>query len=209
MAEHSDANRGSLAAVALEHSGDALEATNLGTASVTARVTTTLLGAVRDYEVAGRGAVAESLAVRVPEWASSALVDVALPRSEWTEFTGFGVTEFDSTGQQVGRGPLNYATGRQRLGVTALRGRPLVIELYPAFARAGGVRPWHATVRLRFLLEREQALGGPVRLAIVAGGRAVLAPAPAPTVPLPPAFLPLVETRLHPENQSGPDAVRR
>ena len=84
-----------------------------------------------------------------------------------------------------------------------------MIELYPAFARSGGVRPWHATVRLRFLLEREQALGGPVRLAIVAGGRAVLAPAPAPTVPLPPAFLPLVETRLHPENQSGPDAVRR
>ncbi len=201
--------RASLAAVALERRGDALEATNLGTASVAARVTTTLLGAVRDYEVAGRGAAAESLTVRVPEWASSALVDVAVPRGEWTEFTGFGVTEFDSAGQQVGRGPLNYSTGRQRLGLAALRGQPLVIELYPAFARAGGVRPWHATVRLRFLLEREQALGGPQRLAIVPGARVVLPPAPAPTLAFPAGFVPLVETRVHPENVSGPDAVRR
>ena len=133
-----------------------------------------------------------------------------MPRGQWHEFTGFGVTEFDSTGQQVGQGPLNYALGRERLPIVALRGRPVLIELYPAFARSDGARPWRATVRVRFLLERDQPLGsGGQRVSIVAGGRVALAAPATPALSLPPGFTPLLETRVHPDGVSSADAVRR
>ncbi len=202
-----------IAPLVLEENEGALEATNLGPATVVARVTALLLGAVREFDVTGREAPAESLSVRVPAWASQALIDVALPRGQWSELTGFGVTEFDSMGQQVGQGPLNYPTGRQPLDVTALRGRPLLIELAPAFARAAGAHSWRATVRVRFLLEHAQSWGGAGRVSVVSGGRVrvpALVPAASP-LPLPQGFRLLVETRLHAENvpESPPDAVRR
>jgi len=208
-----------IAPLALEENEGALEATNSGPATVVARVTALLLGAVREFDVTGREAPAESLSVRVPAWASQALIDVAMPRGQWSELTGFGVTEFDSTGQQVGQGPLNYPTGRQPLDVTALRGRPLLIELAPAFARADGAHAWRATVRVRFLLEDARPWDGAGRVSVVAGGRVrvpSLTPAASPlALPLPSGFRLLVETRLHAENVPGssppllPDAVRR
>ncbi|OLC07789.1 MAG: hypothetical protein AUH42_02915 [Gemmatimonadetes bacterium 13_1_40CM_70_11] len=201
----------SVAPVALEETGagGTLEATNARSATVAARVSGTLLGAERTYDVAGRGAPAETLAVRVPEWAATAVLDVAMPRGQWREFTGFGVTEFDSTGQQVGQGPLNYALGRERLPIVALRGRPVLIELYPAFARSDGARPWRATVRVRFLLERDQPLGGDQHVSIVPGGRVALRALATAALPLPAGFTPLVETRVHPEGIPGADAIRR
>jgi len=189
--------------------GGTLEATNTGQATVVARVSAALLGAERTYAVEGRGAPAETLAVRVPEWAASAVLDVAMPRGQWHEFTGFGVTEFDSTGQQVGQGPLNYSVGRERLRIAALRDRPLLIELYPAFARSDGARPWRAAVRVQFLLEREQPLGDGQRVSIVPGGRVVMPVFATPPLVLPAGFAPLVETRVHPETVPGVAAVRR
>src|SRR5439155_1729288 len=82
------------------------EATNPGQAIVTGRITQTLLGGERALEVAGRGATSESLTVSVPDWAATAVVEVEVPREQWREFTDFGVTEFDSTGQQVSQAPL-------------------------------------------------------------------------------------------------------
>ncbi len=189
--------------------GGTLEATNTGQATVVARVSGALLGAARTYAVEGRGAAAETLTVRVPEWATSAVLDVAMPRGQWHEFTGFGVTEFDSTGQQVGQGPLNYSVGRERLRIAALRDRPLLIELYPAFARSDGARPWRAAVRVQFLLEREQPLGDGQRVSIVPGGRVVMPVFATPPLVLPAGFAPLVETRVHPETVPGVAAVRR
>ncbi|PYP33615.1 MAG: hypothetical protein DMD49_02775 [Gemmatimonadetes bacterium] len=189
--------------------GGTLEATNTGQATVVARVSAALLGAERTYAVEGRGAPAETLAVRVPEWAASAVLDVAMPRGQWHEFTGFGVTEFDSTGQQVGQGPLNYSVGRERLRIAALRDRPLLIELYPAFARSDGARPWRAAVRVQFLLEREQPLGDGQRVSIVPGGRVVMPVFATPPLVLAAGFAPLVETRVHPETVPGVAAVRR
>ncbi len=189
--------------------GGTLEATNTGQATVVARVSGALLGAERTYAVEGRGAPAETLAVRVPEWAASAVLDVAMPRGQWHEFTGFGVTEFDSTGQQVGQGPLNYSLGRERLRIAALRGGPLLIELYPAFARSDGARPWRAAVRVQFLLEREQPLGAGQRVSIVPGGRVAVPVFATPPLALPAGFAPLVETRVHPETVPGVAAVRR
>src|SRR2546429_2697175 len=86
----------------------------------------------RVLEVAGRGATPESLTVSVPEWAATAVVEVELPRELWREFTDFGVTEFDATGQQVSQGPLEFAFRRQAFAVpAALPGHSPPPQPYP------------------------------------------------------------------------------
>ena len=40
------------------------------------------------------------------------VVDITMDRAQWGRFTDFGVTLFDSLGQQLGKQPLNYAFGR-------------------------------------------------------------------------------------------------
>src|SRR5207253_665871 len=107
-------------------------------------------------------------------WAATAVVEVEMPREQWREFTDFGVTEFDSTGQQVSQGPLEYAFGRQAFTVPpALRGHALTVELYPGFARDKGVHPWRGKLRVRIAAGQgfwgdwleapyRQVTGGPV-----------------------------------------------
>ena len=186
------------------------EATNPGQAIVTGRITQTLLGGERALEVAGRGATSESLTVSVPDWAATAVVEVEVPREQWREFTDFGVTEFDSTGQQVSQGPLEYALGRQAFAVpAALQGHPLTVELYPGFARDRGVHPWRATVRVRFLLREPRPLGDGRDITVLPGGRASLPTQRTRELPLPEGFAPLVELKVHSSSGSAPDAARR
>ena len=184
------------------------EASNAGGATAGGRLTRTLVGAERRVEVTGRGAPPESLTVRVPDWASRAVIDVRMPRAQWGEFTDFGVTEFDAAGQQVGQGAMNYAVGRHAFDIPpALRDRPVTVELFPAFARDGGAHPWRATVRVRFLLREDRSFGDGSDLSVVPGGRAVLPSARPPQLALPEGFAPLVELRVH--SGRGVDAVRR
>src|SRR5213078_1928057 len=141
------------------------------------RATATLIGAERSVAVSGRGAPAESVTVRVPDWAGQATVDVAMPPEQWDDFTDFGVTDFDSSGQQVAQGALNYAAGRHALdarAAAALRGRPLMVELLPAFARYNGAHPWRATVRVRFLLAQPRSMGGDADVQVLPGGHALI-----------------------------------
>jgi len=184
------------------------EASNPGDATAGGRLTRALVGAERRVDVTGRGAPPESLTVRVPDWASRAVIDVRMPREQWGEFTDFGVTEFDSAGQQVGQGAMNYAVGRHGFDIApALRDRPVIVELFPAFARDGGARPWHATVRVRFLLREGRPFGDGADVTVVPGGRTVVAPQRPPQLALPDGFAPLVELRVH--AGVGADAVRR
>src|SRR5437879_12376726 len=109
-----------------------------------------------------------------------------MPRDQWDEFTDFGVTDFDSAGQQIGQGAMNYAFARHSFDVPpALRKAPVTIELFPAFARDGGAQPSRATVRVRFLLRDPQPSGGARAVTAVAGGRAAARPAPPPLPALP------------------------
>ena len=202
--------RAELAPLNLDESSGGLEVANSGSRTVAGRVSMSLLGAGRDFDIVGRGAMAETLTVRIPEWAAAVQIDVAMPRAQWGEFTGFAMTEFDSSGQQLAQNSLNYASGRQRLTAhPAMRRRPFAIELFPAFARADGARPWRATVRFRFLLAREQSAGDGKDLSVVAGGRMRLEMPALPTLTLPEAFAPFVEVRVRPPHASGPTAVRR
>ena len=207
--------RAELAPLVLEDA----EMLNPGQTTVGGRVAAALLGAERTFEVAGRGAQAESLTIRVPDWAAASVVEVQLPPDEWREFTDFGVTEFASSGQQIGQAPLEYAFGRHRFVVPpTLRGEPLTVELYPGFARDNGAHPWRATVRVRFLLPGPRAVGDEHEITVAAGGRAVLThprrselalPQLPPVPSLPEGFAPLIELRLHPAAGQGVDAVRR
>ena len=198
-----------LAPVNLDESNEGLEIANTGASTVAGRVGMALLGAGRDFEIAGRGAVAETLTVRVPDWAVGVVIDVAMPRAQWNEFTGFAMTEFDSSGQQVGQNSLNYASGRQRLSIASLRRRLLAIELFPAFARSDGAHSWRATIRFRFLLAREQSVGDGKDVAIVAGSRMRLDVPALPTLAMPAAFAPFLEVRIRPPHAAGAPALRR
>jgi hypothetical protein len=124
----------------------------------------------------------------------------------WDEFTDFSVTVYDSTGEQIpgANEAVNYAFGRLSFNLAEkAAGRPLTVELYPAFARLPG-HPWTGSARIRFL-GREKPLGDGRDLSVVAGGRAAVAvPVPsASAIDLPQGFDPLVETRV------GATAARR
>ena len=193
-----------LAPVALLETGGGLELSNPGDATVAARATGNLLGAERRFAVLGRGAPAESLAVHIPGWAARVGVDVEMPREQWDEFTDFGVTEFDSAGQQVGQGALNYAVGRHGFDVPAdLRDRPVTIELFPAFARERGGRPWRATVRVRFFLREPRPAGDGRDVLVVGGGRVVVPLGKPPALALPVGASPFLEWRVRPTAPPG------
>ena len=186
------------------------EAANPGSETAVGRTLASLIGAERTVAVAGRGSIAESVTVRVPEWAGRAVVDVAMPREQWDEFTDFGVTDFDSTGQQVGQGALNYALGRHTVTIApAVRGHPLTVELFPAFARPAGAHPWRGTVRVRFLLEEPRSLGDGPEVTVVPGGRVAVPLTKRVDLALPDGFTPLLELRVRFKGGLAPDAVRR
>jgi hypothetical protein len=90
-----------------------------------------------------------------------------------------------------------------------LRRRPIAIELFPAFARADAARSWHATVRVQFLLAREQVVADGLALSVAPGGRTALARAVLPNLAVPPDFMPLVEVRVRPARAPDVPAVRR
>jgi hypothetical protein len=197
-----------LAPVAItQQANGTLEAKNPGVATASLEARAALVGAQWGATVAGRGAFAESLVVAVPAWATRAEVLVEMPREQWEWFTDFGLTAFDSAGQQLDAAPLNYARGRLTYPVSPrLAGHPAVIELYPGFARADAASPWQAAVRIRFFRDSGEALGGPKLLTVVAGGRIVL---PAALLPFDrqEGLDPLVKWRLSPVRGSGAAAV--
>lgn len=202
--------RAELAPIAVRMLSGALELSNPGARVARVVGGTALVGGERRVAVTARGLPAETLVVRLPDWAAHAEVDVQMAPEQWNHFTDFGVTVFDSTGQQVRQGPLNYAFGRLRFEVPPeLLGSPLVVELFPAYARADVSASWQAEVRVRFLSEPAQPPRSLGEATLVAGGRSRLALPDPPALALPEGFAPLVEVRFRPADGTGPDAVRR
>jgi len=137
------------------------------------------------------------------------VVDVQLAPDLWDELTDDAVTVFDSAGQQLNNAPLNYAIGRQDFKLPqGLGGRPVTIELFPAFARVDAAHSWQAQVRVRFLAAQPAAIGGSQTLVVMAGGRSVTAVPQTQAFALPPGFAPMVETTARPAS-GGIAAVRR
>ena len=198
-----------LAPVSLTPRADgSLEATNFGVATANLVAWATMVGAERVVSIAGQGPVAESIGVVVPAWAARAELQVRMPREQWERFTDLGLTTYDTAGQQIDATPLNYALGRATFDVPAtLAGRPVVIELFPAFARADDTLPWTAELRVRFYRTRPDTLGPTRPIDVVAGGRAIVPAVSPASPPLPEGFMPLVGWRLAPASGSGAPAL--
>ncbi len=188
-----------------------LEASSVGgTQGTTAlgQVVYRLVGAERSYAIAGRGQPAESLQVRPPRWAKRMEVDLEVPAELWDELTDLSVTVYDSTGQQVrgGNEPVNYAFGRMGLALSdSLRGIPLTVEFYPAFARLP-THAWRGTAVVRFV-GPDAPVGDATSLSVVAGGRSVIRLPTAPSLDMPEGYGPLIETRV--TTSTGSVSARR
>jgi hypothetical protein len=114
-------------------------------------VTATVIGATQEQRLWGRGAVPETIATIAPEWADELQLDITVSEKTWPLVTDFAVTVWDTTGQLVSQGPLNYRTARQRLKLDSVTTRALRVELTPAFALPDPVVDWHADVRITFV----------------------------------------------------------
>lgn len=197
-----------LSPASLESTGSGVEVSNATSSSISGTLSLRLIGAERDVDVTGRGTAAESIAVRVPSWATRAEVDVVMPRAQWGRFTDFGVTVFDTTGQTLNEGPLNYAVGRQAFDLPAgAGGMPAIIELFPALALIDHPDSWQATVRVRFLLDSSGTSGPRRPIAVVAGGRSSVDAGDVTPPALPEGFHPLLDARMTVPGAS--DAERR
>jgi len=185
-----------------------IEISNATSSSISGTLSLRLIGAERDIQVSGRGAPAESIAVDVPRWATRAEVDVEMPPAQWGRFTDFGVTVFDTAGQTMNDGPLNYAVGRQAFDLPAgAAGAPALIELFPALALLDHPQSWQATVRVRFLLDSASATGARRPISVVAGGRSSVEMGGVTPPVLPDGFRPLLDARVTVPGSS--DAERR
>lgn len=185
------------AALATTADGGGVEVSNATSSSISGTLSLRLIGAERDIQVTGRGLPAESIAVRVPVWAARAEVDVEMPRGQWGRFTDFGVTVYDTAGQSVSQGPLNYAVGRQAFDLApGAAGAPMVIELFPALALVDHPASWQATVRVRFLLDSASASGGHRSVSVVPGGRTLVDAGNVAPPSLPEGFRPLLDARM-------------
>ena len=124
---------------------------NLTRTAARAQVAMLLGGAERVETVVARGSAVRRIPFRAPDWARAVVVDLAMERAQWSRFTDFGVTLFDSVGRQIEKQPLNYAFGRLQAKLPEDRGnQPLELALFPAFADPNSEENWtvRATIRL-------------------------------------------------------------
>ena len=187
---------------------------NIDNAAIRAEVTSRLIGVQRWARVEGTRSETELIRAKVPSWATMMVVDVRLPLDVWHALTDFGVTVFDSAGQLLSEGPLDYSFGRQTLDVEeSSRGGYVDVELFPAFAHLQPPSRWSADVEISFLADsaRELTLENSTldtSAALSPGAAWSVSIAPVPdTFEVPELFAPLVEITARPE--TGPASVRR
>jgi hypothetical protein len=163
-----------------------------------------------DTTITGSGSRPAAIATHTPAWADRVVVDVKFERALWNTVTDFGLTLFDSAGQILSHGPMNYAFTRQVIKLDALhRDRPLQIELYPAFAHLKAESTWSATVRIAFFRHTAMHLPAPDSAVTIAPNATVSFPVTLPdAIAAPPeGFRPLIRQTAIPGE--GASSVRR
>ena len=124
--------------------------TNLTGAPVEAEVGMHLGGAARIETVSAGGSAVQRIPFVVPAWSRGVVIDLAMDRAQWGRFTDFGVTLFDSLGQQLGKQPLNYAFGRLQVELPEGHGDlPVTLGLFPGFADSTGDQRWTLRTSIR------------------------------------------------------------
>lgn len=162
------------------------------------RVTATDIGAVTTITVSGIGDTPKLLPVEVPEWTRDMIVDVRLPDGAWNQLTDFGVTLFDSSGAQIGIGPLSFGFGRHEFELSRRhRGKTLQLEFFPGYAHLQPPPSWQAEVTI-YLIARTpaklDAAGADTTAVVLDPGESTgLQFLPPETRAMPDGFVPLIE----------------
>jgi tripeptidyl-peptidase-2 len=170
---------------------------NVTSTAARAEVGMLLGGAERVETVVARGSATRRIRFLAPEWAQAVVVDLAMERAQWSRFTDFGVTLFDSVGRQIEKQPLNYAFGRLQAKLPEHQGnQPLELALFPAFADPTVEENWTVRATIRLYADSALALkaSGPADSVItIAPGTTASAAftLPANTWPLGDGFFPL------------------
>ncbi|HUR94541.1 MAG TPA: S8 family serine peptidase [Gemmatimonadales bacterium] len=143
--------------------------TNVTDAPVDAEIGLHLAGASMTESVAASGSAPQRIPFVVPSWSRGVVVDVTMDPRQWSRFTDFGVTLFDSLGRQLGKQPLNYAFGRLQVELPEGHGdQPVTLGLYPGFADAAGDQRWALRTSIRVygdtsvVLARTDSIGTPI-----------------------------------------------
>ncbi len=184
-------------ALKAERRGESVHAsfTNLTGAPVEALVGMHLGGAARLETVTASGSAAQKIPFVVPSWSRGVVIDITMDRAQWGRFTDFGVTLFDSLGQQLGKQPLNYDFGRLQVELPEGHGDvPVTLGLFPGFADPAGDQRWSLRASIRIYADTSVVLAradtGTQRIAPHATATADFA-LPASPWPLGPKFIPL------------------
>ncbi len=144
------------------------------TGAATAEVAMLLGGAERVETVVARGSAVHRIPFIAPRWAATVIVDISMERAQWSRFTDFGVTLFDSGGRQIEKQPQNYAFGRLQASLPSGHGdMPVDLALFPAFANPNSDEPWTVRAAIRLYSDSAVALtaagSGPASLTVPPG----------------------------------------
>jgi hypothetical protein len=169
--------------------------TNVTAAPVSAELGMHLGGAARSESVQATGSAPRRIPFVVPAWSRGVVVDVAMAPAQWSRFTDFGLTLFDSLGRQLGKQPINYAFTRLQVELPAAHGdMPVTLGLFPGFADSSDDRRWALRASIRVyadtsvVLTRSDSAGRGI--APHATAHAVFA-LPSMPWPMPSGFAPL------------------
>jgi subtilisin family serine protease len=145
--------------LATERSAAVAKLTNLSAAPVRTQVAMLLGGGERVETVVARGSAVRQIPFVAPAWAKAVVVDLTMDRAQWSRFTDFGVTLFDSVGRQIEKKPLNYAFGRLQAKLSDNHpNMALQVGLFPGFADASSDQNWTARVSIRLYADSAAAL---------------------------------------------------
>jgi tripeptidyl-peptidase II len=162
---------------------------NVSRVPVNAQVAMLLGGGERVETVVARGSAARRIPFVAPAWARAVVVDVTMDRPQWSRFTDFGVTLFDSTGRQIEKKPLNYAFGRLQAKLPDNHGDlPVELGLFPGFADPGADESWTLRASIRLYADSGVALepaGQPDSTISIAPGKTATAGFSLPSSPWP------------------------
>jgi tripeptidyl-peptidase-2 len=132
--------------------------TNTTASPVKAEVAVLLGGAERAETIVAKSSAVRRIPFVAPAWARSVVVDLMMNREQWSRFTDFGFTLFDSAGRQIEKQPLNYAFGRLQAKLPGDHtGMPVELGLFPAFADTAD-QSWTARVSIRLYADSAIAL---------------------------------------------------
>jgi subtilisin family serine protease len=132
-----------------DKSGAVAALRNTTAAPIKTEVAMLLGGAERVEAIVATSSDVRRIPFVAPAWARSVVVDLTMSREQWSRFTDFGLTLFDSAGRQIEKQPLNYAFGRLQAKLPDHpAGMRVELGLFPGFADTTD-QSWTARVSMR------------------------------------------------------------